>query len=143
VPDSARPEVSAGPTLGTGGRPPTQAPTAVPGQPYGQAGRQLAAQEAVPLPGNTPGTAPADQFARVLAAAAATDPPEGGLRGPSMRPDEAVTAGLRLGPGPGPDAGFPQPGDDPTLAELRALYSRYPNPDLLELIEMAESGVTF
>lgn len=145
MPSPSRPKVSS-PTLGTGGRPPTQAPTAATGQPYGQAGKQLAAQAAAPLPGNTPGTAPvapAGGFAAILAAAAAHQPQDVGLRGGTRRPDEPVTAGLSGGPGVGPDPAMQQAGDDPTLAELRAIYTRFPNPDLLELIEMAERGVTY
>lgn len=148
MPRPSRPK-NTSPTLGTGGRPPTQAPMAATGQPYGAAGAQLKAQAAVPLPGNTPGTAPAappagrPDFASVLAAASGFASETGGLRGPSTRPDEPVTAGLSLGPGVGPDPGMERSGDDPTLAELRAIYSLYPNPDLLELIEMAESGATF
>jgi hypothetical protein len=129
------------PTVGGGGRPPTQAPTAATGQPYGSAGAQIAAQKAVPLPGATPGTAP--DFASTVAAAQghAFDPI--GLGGPTTRPDEPVTAGLMRGPGAGRSPGSGSVRDPQVVAELRALYSQFPNEDIRELLEDIERGVTF
>lgn len=73
-------------------------PSAAPDQPYGEAGKQLAAQEQVPM-APPPGTPPA----------APSMPPGlepgalGGLADPSGRPTEPITAGIRSGPGPGPE----------------------------------------
>lgn len=77
---------------------PRLAPTAQTGQPYGQAGAQLAAQESVPM-----------------------GPPPIPLSAPTQRPSEPVQAGLSLGPGPGPDsipAIAPAPSVDPDLIAL-------------------------
>lgn len=57
---------------------------------------------------------------------------------PSERPDEEVTAGLPIGPGPGPEALGTM---NPTHDELRALYQMFPNEDLRELIEDIDTGV--
>ncbi len=59
------------------------------------------------------------------------------LSAPSERPDEPVTAGLSVGPGPGPDT-MVRPGDDDLFA-LRALARRFPSRDLLRLVAFAES----
>lgn len=61
----------------------------------------------------------------------------GPLDAPSDRPDEPLTAGLPIGPGPGPQAGgFPV---DDALYDLRALAQRYPYRELLRLIALAEA----
>lgn len=71
----------------------------VPGQTYGEAGQQAAAQAQIPLPATQPITgqpvgpgapAPLEQAVPLLA--------------PSDRPDEPLTAGAPVGPGPGPEA---------------------------------------
>lgn len=59
------------------------------------------------------------------------------LDAPDDRPDEPVTSGLPLGPGPGPEAIGLDP-DTSVLAELRAIYARYPHPDILDLIYFEE-----
>ena len=91
-----------------------QAPAAAPGQGYGEAGAQVAAQQEVGLPdmkapapaaGAAPGGAPggAPDMAMALEAAQAMAPPEAPpwAAGPM---GEQVTAGLPSGPGPGPEA---------------------------------------
>lgn len=117
----------------------TQAPTAARNQPYGQAGQQIAAQRAVPLPaappvqgapGSPPGGGAAGPFARPSDTPSLTDP--------SQRPDEPLEAGLPFGPGPGPQQG-PAPMSD-VEARLRALYSAYPTPELRDLIRQADMG---
>lgn len=85
---------------------------AVPGQPYGEATKQLAAQEAVPM-----GASPADA------------PPLAPFDRETERPDEPITAGAPFGPGPGPEAvGFaaapPAPGSPQAILEqLQALWA--------------------
>lgn len=81
----------------------TQPITTVPGQTYGKQAEQAAAQQVNPLPQATPMRMPS--FSR-----------------PSERPNEPVTTGLPMGPGPGPEVMPSQPEDmDPQdLERLRA-----------------------
>lgn len=81
--------------------------TAATGQPYGEAGKQLAAQKIVPM-GTTPVPAPA-------APPAPMGPGPGeltALNAPSERPNEPLTHGLSIGAGAGsevlPDMGEAQ-----------------------------------
>jgi hypothetical protein len=101
------------------------------GQTYGEAGKQMAAQRAVPM-----GGAPTD------VAPTATPRPVPGTLGsltrPTERPTEPITAGAPFGAGPSPmAAGMPIPTGDQALAELRAIYAMYPNDDLADLIDSA------
>jgi hypothetical protein len=101
------------------------------GQTYGEAGKQMAAQRAVPM-----GGAPTD------VAPTATPRPVPGTLGsltrPTERPTEPITAGAPFGAGPSPmAAGMPMPTGDQALAELRAIYAMYPNDDLADLIDSA------
>lgn len=92
----------------------TQPIRAVPNQPYGVAGQQQAAQQAVPLPD---------------------------FGAPTARPNEPITHGMPTGPGPGPaQAGIPMAADPAadTAAQLRAIYSVYPNDELADLIASLE-----
>jgi hypothetical protein len=77
---------------------PAAAPT---NQPYGQAGRQLAAQQAVPM-------APTPLAAAAGGQPVAPNPVQPGQFGPldrpTDRPDEPITAGMPFGPGAGPEA---------------------------------------
>ena len=80
---------------------PTLPATAVPGQPYGEAGEQLAAQEAVPM-----GTPPTPRVSPRPSPAPGSLP----YLDATQRPHEPVTAGINYGPGPGPEAlGTPPP----------------------------------
>lgn len=103
------------------------------GQPYGERGAQEQAQRAIPLPAAPPVSAPPPS-------------PAPGSFGPFTRPtefpDEPLTAGLPVGPGPGPEAvtgpwgGLSE--NDRVVAELRGLYAAFPSRDLAQLIEFAE-----
>lgn len=75
----------------------TQPPTAAPGQAYGNAGEQIAAQEAMPLPQ----TQEVDPFSKAVQAAKQFTFNAEPINTPSARPNEPVTAGLDTGPGPG------------------------------------------
>lgn len=107
------------------------AASAAKGQTYGEAGKQIAAQKAVPM-----GSAPTD----VQAAQVTPMPGQiADLTGATERPTEPITAGMDFGPGPssavfGP-AIRPEPGSNRDLAEqVRAIASLYPNPALLQLV---------
>lgn len=92
----------------------TQPVTAAPSQEYGSRVAQERAQAVVPLPATPPVP----------------------LMAPSQRAQEPVTAGLPMGPGPGPEV-LPG-GEDATVAKLRALYALTPSPELRRLLERAE-----
>lgn len=65
---------------------PRLVPAAPQGQPYGQAGQQLASQSIIPLAPPAPPAPPTP------------------LSAPTSRPDEPIQSGLSLGPGAGPDS---------------------------------------
>jgi hypothetical protein len=118
---------------------PTQPVRTAPGQAYGEAAMQQSAQKAIPL-SNAPQAAPSGAPSTPQAA-------PGGMGGggpqvipsltaPTARPNEPLTAGLSTGAGPGPAVlGPPQ---DPTLAMLQGVYQKFPNPDILALIQAAK-----
>ena len=61
------------------------------------------------------------------------------LTGPSERPGEPVTAGLPVGPGPGPGVQYAPVNTNDALWELRALVARHPNyRDLARIVAAAE-----
>jgi len=101
------------------------APKAAPGQTYGEAGKQIAAQKAVPMGNPTP------TVQRPVPGQA------GPLTRPTERPQEPITAGAPFGPGRTPvSSGYAGPRNaDPVLAELRALYAAYPNDALADMID--------
>ena len=141
---------SGGPRTGTPGRSypnrrdmtRPQAPKAPKGQVYGQAQDQLRGQQSVPVAGaaTTPGARPS-----APASAGGSGPTPGidpgsipSLSDPTMFPEQAVTAGLPTGAGPGPDAlsVMPQqPSEE--LAFLMRIYQRTGNEDLRKLIAFA------
>lgn len=76
----------------------------VPGQAYGEAGKQADAQRAVPMAqSSTP--APQQQAPQRPTVTPGSIP----FTGPTERPNEPITAGISLGPGPGPEAITPRP----------------------------------
>jgi hypothetical protein len=109
------------------------------GQTYGEAGKQLASQRAVPMGGAPSDNVPAPQ---------PMIPPGamGPLDRPTERPNEPVTAGSPFGPGPGPEAlAAPLPGvssltqKETLIAQLRQAYTKYPNTAILQLLLELES----
>lgn len=101
--------------------------TAAPGQTYGEAGAQRAAQQAVPM--GTP-------QAPVVAPGSL-----GPLDRPTERPLEPVTAGNPMGAGPGSEALVtPLPdtlmagGKQDLINQVRYVYSKYPNTAVLQLL---------
>ena len=98
---------------------------AAPGQTYGEAGRQMAAQQAVPM-----AAPPTDQAPQIAPGQL------GNLMRPTERPAEPLTAGASFGPGPTPRNEFmPIRGADPVLDELRAMYEMFPSDDLADMID--------
>ena len=86
--------------------------------------RRESAQQVIPLP-------------------ATQGPPKPGsltsLTAPTERPGEPITAGLPVGPGPGPDAQYAPVNANDALWELRALVARHPNyTDLARIVAAAE-----
>jgi hypothetical protein len=108
--------------------------TAAPGQTYGQAGQQLAAQSAVPMgqqPTTTPGAATPP-----TAAPGVTPGSLGPLTAPTARPDEPLTAGAPFGAGPNQPPTAPA-APDPVLkglAILNTLGDRLP-PELKQIAQ--------
>lgn len=95
------------------------------GQPYGEAGKQMQAQQAVPMAQAPTDTAPRIQPGQL-----------GSLTRPTERPEEPVTAGASFGPGPTPRTEMMVPrNNDPVLIELRAMYEMYPSDELADLLE--------
>lgn len=86
---------------------PTQAPMVASGGPYGSRQDQMAIQQGAPLAGGGGDTAPAP-----------APPP---LDAPTARPDEPVTAGAPVGPGPSPEQAGIQSDDQATFAQLEPL----------------------
>lgn len=96
------------------------------GQTYGEAGRQLEAQKAVPM-----GAAPSDVSASRQVRQAPTPGSLGDLAGPTTRPNEPVTTGPA-------STSTMLPMNDPVLEELKVLNYLYPNDDLANLISALE-----
>jgi hypothetical protein len=104
-----------------------------PSEQYGSRAKQEASIAAVP-----PAPPPASP--------APGSPPAGAgeaglpdLFSPTFRPDEPLSHGAPFGPGGGPEI-LNLPGQDPTALQLRAIYARFPNEDLRELIEGLDQG---
>ncbi|MBM4407746.1 MAG: hypothetical protein FJ038_03895 [Chloroflexi bacterium] len=110
---------------------PVRVPT---GQPYGQAQALEQSQQAAPLPQAPP--PPPGRYiegTRTPQAAVAYRPPNLGLNGPTTRPDEPITAGVPVGPGPGPHREYFS-----TAAMYRVLARATGNPAMSRLADLAE-----
>lgn len=107
---------------------------AVPGQTYGEAGKQLASQAAVPV-----AAPPTDMI---------MPGGLGDLAGPTNRPNEPISSGAAYGPGPGPEVFGPSMLPDMNkissdyangsrqdlIDQVRFAYSKYPNTALFQLL---------
>jgi hypothetical protein len=103
------------------------AATAAKGQAYGEAGKQIAAQQAVPM-----GASPTSMMPQGIAPGSM-----GALDRMTERPNEPITAGMDFGAGPNTaQAGIPivAPGFNDSLEELKVLYRQFPNTDLGNLL---------
>ena len=105
------------------------APSAVPGQTYGEAGAQMAAQRAVPMGAPAAPSAPK--------APTVAPGQYGPLDRPTERPNEPLTAGAPFGPGrmSQGNAYIGPRNSDPILDELRALYTSYPSDELADMLD--------
>ena len=115
---------------GGNGQSGTQAAKYVSGLPYGEGQALMATQEAAPL-----AAAPSIEQSSMpsgLASAAASQPVIG-LNEPSARPDEPITAGAPLGPGPGMEA------LGPTVSQKFETQLIEDNRKLLEFLPSLES----
>lgn len=92
------------------------------GQTYGEAGAQIAAQQAVPM-GQSPSTAPAPQVQRPVPGQVAD------LMAPTNFPDRPMTDNFTA-----PEMQRPYRFGDPSMEFLRELYTQYPNDDLLYVL---------
>ena len=119
-----------------------QAIKTVPGQAYGAAQQQREAQKVLPVAGTPMNVAAPAAGGEVPAGAAAPAGPMPGevpgLGMPSQRPDEPVTHGLPVGPGGGPEALGGALDANGIVIQLQALYSRFPNEQLRQMIETAQ-----
>jgi hypothetical protein len=105
-----------------GGKVPKMAAT---GQTYGEAGKQMASQSAVPMAAPPTENIPQVQPGQM-----------GNLLRPTERPTEPVTAGASFGPGPTPMTQFAVPrNNDPVLNELRGLYEAFPSEELADMLD--------
>jgi hypothetical protein len=106
------------------------APSAVPGQTYGEAGAQKSAQRAVPMGASAPPAPPS-----------ATPGQYGPFDRATERPNEPVTTGNPLGAGAGPEVlpapppAYLQPGSrEDLISQVRYIYSKNPNSAVFQLL---------
>ncbi len=108
--------------------------------PYGAHQAEIQAQQAVPLQ-NVPAPGPASPPSPTPAGMPSSPVQLGDFTRPTERPTEPVTAGLPMGPGPGPEAlTSGGPAADQIGLQLRSLYQQNPNNDLLRLIQLHDNG---
>jgi hypothetical protein len=106
---------------------------AAPGQTYGEAGKQMAAQRAVPMAAPPTDVAPIATPQQPRVAPGSMGP----LNRPTERPNEPLTAGAPFGPGRTQQlGGYIGPrNNDPILDELRALYATFPSDELADMLD--------
>ena len=114
---------------------------------YGELKALEDAQKVIPLPtANAQPSAPQGAApAQMAAPAPVVAPGDINFEGPTQRPSEPVTAGLPVGPGPGPEVlNLPTTSaTDPSIV-LRSIYQNVPqaqNNDVLRLIEAMDTRI--
>lgn len=136
------------------GAPAPEPVAAAPGQPYGEASAQKAAQRAIPISAPATGVTPtggAGGGAAPVSSLSQGQAPPGPLPGellfdhPTMRPNEPITAGLDRGPGPGSEAniGVGSAGQvHQQVGDLLNALTKVPGatPDVMALASYANSG---
>lgn len=126
---------------------------AIAGQTYGRGVEQEQLQRVVPMPDQRSDTrqavaqqaqqvAPAaaqPSFDQILALAQGAGAGAGMLREPTRRPDEPLTAGLPIGPGPGPEALRMPPRERPGVRFLSRLTELTGDPYFAELARRGQT----
>lgn len=118
---------------------------AAPGGEYGSMKQLAEGQQIVPLPNAASSPSLAIPAAQQGGGGGGVAPGTINFEGPTERPNEPVTAGLPVGPGPGPEV-LGQQGVsqfDPATV-LRSIYTNVPqaqNNDVLRLIEAMDKRV--
>lgn len=123
--------------------PNTQAPAAPKGQEYGEAGTQISNQQIQPIAG-APGGAgrPRTSVSGGQQQMAGMEPGQiPSLSDPSVAPNEPITAGLPMGPGPGPEALNIASFGSEELSVLRGIMLKFPNEDLRRQIQWTEQNL--
>ena len=118
---------------------------AAPGGEYGSVTALKSAQKIIPLPDaqapTTPPAVPQPSPVTGSGGGGVVAPGDINFEAPTARPNEPVTAGLPVGPGPGPEVLNLPSQAATTAAQLRTMYANVPaaqNPDFLRLVELAE-----
>lgn len=125
--------------------------TTVPGQDYGKAAEQQAAQRAIPMssqpvstaPPSVPNPVPAPQAQNAPLSAPAVNPGDINLFGPTERPEEPITAGIPSGPGPSSIPGSGPGMQQNTVADLINNLAAHPlaSPEIRQLAALVNRGV--
>lgn len=127
---------------------PAQVMSTIPDQPYGDQTQQMNEQRIAPMAGQEPLPTPAPVSAPApdTSAPPAASPYSGGaFNAPSTRPNEPVTTGVPIGPGPGPEVlNTPtQQGAMRGNGAMTQLLTRYASTDttgvLAQLLQAAQS----
>jgi len=122
-----------------------------PGQGYGVASQQRAAQQAIPIAPSPVTTAPAAPAPSAPSPAPAapnasagpvTNPGDIDLLGPTERPNEPITAGVASGPGFGPDMTQGPGVQHQTVSDLINGLASHPlaSPEIQELAQLVNRG---
>jgi hypothetical protein len=117
-----------GPTEGMSSPVNTQAPKYMPGLGYGKGGENMANEQSAPLAGNPVTSVPAPELVPLSA--------------PTMRPNEPITTGVNIGPGPGSEAMPPLPNIQNTPSMTMRRLAQFDDSGMAELLyrRLADSG---
>jgi hypothetical protein len=117
-----------GPTEGMSSPVNTQAPKYMPGLGYGKGGENMANEQSAPLAGNPVASAPAPELVPLSA--------------PTMRPNEPITTGVNIGPGPGSEAMPSLPNIQSTPSMTMRRLAQFDDSGMAELLyrRLADSG---
>lgn len=111
------------------------------GQTYGNRVRQARSLAVTPAAGGQSASPTGSSNSPRQVLLAPGDVPS--LGDPTANPNEPVTAGLPIGPGPGPEALNIPIVDSPELGIAHALFLEYPNSDIRRLIAFLEDSLQF
>lgn len=109
---------------------PAQVISAAPNQPYGEAGQQRMAQRLAPMGAADPMPAPASPTPDQQQAMRMPQFNGPSLTDPTQRPNEPITAGADIGPGPGSEAlNLPISGGPQGTGAMTALLQQFASTD--------------